>query len=458
LKVIICGAGQVGFHIARYLSADGNDVTVVDQSAELLGRISDQLDVQTVTGHAAYPDVLERAGVANADMLIAVTFIDEVNMTACQVAHALFNVPKKIARIRQQQYLAPAWRDLFTRDHIPIDVIISPEMEVARVIAQRLEVPGTFDSIALAGGKVRVLGVRCTAGTPLINTPLRQLTSLFPDLDIMILAILRGEKLIIPGATDQMLEGDEVYFVISQGHVTRALAAFGREEKQTQRLLIVGGGNIGISLARSLSQSGNGYSPRIIELDEKQSRVAAAELPDVSMLCGSGLDREVLEEANIAQTEVMIAVTDHDETNILSCLLGKRLGAQQAVALVNAASYGPLITNLGVDALISPREITVSRILQHVRRGLIRAVHSLRDGIAEIMEADVLATSPLVGQKIGASGLPKGVLIGMIVRRGAMIIPRPDTVVEEKDTIILIAAAGTVKKVEKLLAVRLEYF
>ncbi len=458
MKVVICGAGQVGFNIAQYLSAQGNDVTVVDQSSELLGRISEQMDVRTIVGHAAYPDILETAGVNDADMLIAVTMIDEVNMTACQVAHALFGVPKKIARIRQQNYLAPAWRDLFTSGNIAIDVIISPEMEVARTIARRLEIAGAFDSISMAGDCARVIGVRCTESTPLINTPLRQLTSLFPDLNIMLLAILRGETVIIPGASDQMLPGDDVYFVVSREHIARALAAFGREDRQTRRVVIVGGGNIGVALGRELSGSGNGYSLRMIEQSEQRARMMAAEFADMSVLCGSGLDRELLEEGNIREAETIVAVTDHDETNILSCLLAKRLGAQHAMALVNSPGYGPLISNLGVDVLISPREITVSGILQHIRRGMIRAVHSLRDGVAEIMEAEILHTSPLAGMTIGAAGLPKGMLIGMIVRDGGVIIPRSDTQIREKDRLILIAAADSVGKVEKMLAVRPEYF
>lgn len=458
MKVVICGAGQVGFHLARYLSSEQNDVTVVDQSPELIGKINDQLDVQAFVGHAAHPDVLERAGAENADMLIAVTFTDEVNMTACQVAHSLFNVPTKIARIRQQNYLNPLWGDLFAREHLPIDVIISPEKEVARAIGRRLRAPGAFDIIPMGDEKVRVIGVRCNEDTPVINTPLRQLTSLFPDLNIVVIAILRDERMIIPSSNDQMLPGDEVYFVADAEHVARAMAVFGHEEKQTKRIIIVGGGNIGTFVANDLEESDEGYSVRIIEQSKSRARKVAEALPTTNIILGDGLDSEILEEANIKQAETIISVTDDDETNILSSLLAKRFGVDRAVTLVNKNSYAPLITTLGIDVVVSPREITASTILQHVRRGRIRSVHSLRDGFAEIIEAEALATSPLVGKKIRDAKLPKGILVGAIVRDDEVIIPRPSTAIVENDIVIMMVAAESVRKVEKMFAVRLEYF
>ncbi|RED53251.1 Trk system potassium transporter TrkA [Aestuariispira insulae] len=458
MKVVICGAGQVGFHLARYLSSEQNDVTVVDQSPELIGKINDQLDVQAFVGHAAHPDVLERAGAENADMLIAVTFTDEVNMTACQVAHSLFNVPTKIARIRQQNYLNPMWGDLFAREHLPIDVIISPEKEVARAIGRRLRAPGAFDILPMGDDKVRVIGVRCTEDTPVINTPLRQLTSLFPDLNIVVIAILRDERMIIPTSNDQMLPGDEIYFVADKEHVSRAMAVFGHEDKKTRRIIIVGGGNIGTFVAKNLEDSDEGYSVRIIEQSKARARIVAEELPTTNVILGDGLDSEILEEANIHQAETIISVTDDDETNILSSLLAKRFGVERAVTLVNKNSYAPLITTLGIDVVVSPREITASTILQHVRRGRIRSVHSLRDGFAEIIEAEALATSPLVGKKIKEAKLPKGILVGAIVRGDEVIIPRPSTDIQENDIVIMMVAAESVRKVEKMFAVRLEYF
>ena len=235
MKVVICGAGQVGFNIARYLSLENNDVTVIDQSPELIGKVNDSLDVQAFVGHASHPDVLERAGAADADMLIAVTFADEVNMVACQVAHSLFSVPTKIARVRHQSYLSPEWAGMFSRENMPIDLIISPEIEVASAIQRRLTVPGTLDIIPLAEDRVRVIGVRCMEPCPIVNTPVRQLTELFPELSIAIVCIIRAESPFIPRADDHMLEGDEVYFVADTAHVQRALAAFGLEEEEAHR-------------------------------------------------------------------------------------------------------------------------------------------------------------------------------------------------------------------------------
>ncbi len=457
MKVIICGAGQVGYHIASYLAGEQNDVTVIDQSFELIGRVNETLDVQAFVGNASQPDVLENAGAADADMIIAVTFADEVNMVACQVAHSLFNVPTKIARIRQQSFLAPMWADLFSRDHMPIDVIISPEIEVAQAISRRLAVPGAFDMIPLAEDKVRVIGVRCTEDCPIVNTPLRQLTELFPDLHIVIVGIVHDDNAFVPKSTDQMFPGDEVYFAADTTHVPRALAAFGYEETEAHRLVILGGGNIGLNLAK-LIEANPDMSARIVERDQLRARKVAALLPDTMVTNGDGLDSDILEEINIRSADTVVAVTDDDETNILGSLLAKRYGVERTIALANKTTYSSLVTTLGIDVLVNPRAITVSTILQHVRRGRIRAVHSLRDGFGEIIEAEALETSPLVGSKIRDGKLPSGVIVGAIVRDGVVIIPRGDTDVLAQDRVILLATAGSVRKVEKLFAVRLEFF
>ncbi len=461
MKVIVCGAGQVGFNIARYLAMENNDVTVIDQAADLIGKVNDLLDVQALVGSASHPDILEQAGAADADMLIAVTYADEVNMVACQIAHSLFNVPTKIARVRQQSYLNPIWADLFSRDHLPIDVIISPELEVARAIGRRMSVPGAFDMILLADGKVRVVGVRCTERCPIIDTPLRQLTSLFPELNIIVVGILRDGEPMVPTSNSQMLAGDEIYFVADTAHLPRAMAAFGHDEKSARKVVVVGGGNIGLNLARELSEARQGISTKVIEIDRERARRVAQALPAVTVIQGDALDNDILEEANVATAETIVAVSNDDETNILASLLAKQSGVERAVTLINKPSYGPLITTLGIDVVVSPRAITVSTILQHVRRGRIRAVHSLGDGFAEVIEAEALETSPLVGTPLNEIELPDGVIIGAIVRGpqdGHVIIPRGSTVIEGNDRVILLAMADAVKQVEKMFAVRLEFF
>ena len=458
MKVIVCGAGQVGFNIARYLALEGNDVTVIDQRPDLVRRISDGLDVQGIVGHASHPDILEKAGAEDADMIIAVTHADEVNMVSCQIAHSIFDVPTKIARVRDQGYLQPIWANLYTRDHMPIDVIISPEIEVARAVTRRLQVPGAFEMIPLVDGKVKLLGVRCDEECPIVNTPLRQLTQLFPELDMIIVGIMRDDLPIVPSADDQMLPGDEVYFVVDSDQVARAMATFGHDEPEARRLLIFGGGNIGLFLAREIERNHPWVNAKVIEMDPDRAELAASELGRTVVLHGDVLDSDILEEANVAATETVVAVTNDDETNILASLLAKRYGCQRAVTLVNKGTYEPLVTNLGIDVVVSPRNITVSTILQHVRRGRIHSVHTLREGFGELIEAEAMETSPLVGSPIKDAKLPSGVMLGAIVRQGEMVVPHGDTVVQANDRVVLFAAKESIRKVEKLFSVRLEYF
>jgi len=458
MKVIVCGAGQVGFNIAHYLAGENNDVTIIDQRPELIRKVSDTLDVQVVLGFASHPAVLEQAGAGDADMIIAVTAADEVNMVACQVAHSLFNVPTKIARVRSQAYLQPLWANLFSREHLPIDVIISPEIEVARAIAKRLQVPGAIDVIPLVGDKVRLIGVRCTDQCPLINTPLRQLTVLFPDLAIVVTGIVRDGKAIVPTSDDQMLEGDEVYFVVDTTHVDRALSAFGREDQEARRIVIFGGGNIGLFLAQQLEAARPGTSIKIIESNKERAEFVAKAVGHTVVIHGDALDPEILEEASVGAAEAVVAVTNDDETNILSGLLAKRYGCRRTMALINKTTYNSLVAPLGIDVAINPRAITVSNILQHVRRGRIHAVHSLHEGFGELIEADALETSSLVGKPLRDVKLPNGVLLGAVVHDGKVVSPRGSTVIHPGDRVILFATADAVKKVEKMFSVRLEYF
>jgi trk system potassium uptake protein TrkA len=458
MKVIVCGAGQVGFNIARYLANEKNDVTVIDQRPDLLRRLGDTLDVRCVQGYASHPPVLEAAGAADADMIIAVTAADETNMVACQVAHSLFNVTTTIARVRHQNYLQPIWSNLFSRDHLPIDVIISPELEVARAVMRRLKVPGATEVIPLAGDKVRLIGVRCTVDTPVVNTPLRQLTVLFPDLNIVVIGIVRDGRAIVPSAEDQMLPGDEVMFVVDTQHVPRAMTAFGHEEAEARRIVIFGGGNIGRCLAQEIEALPSAVTAKVIELDTETAEEAARQLEDTVVLNGDVLDTAILEEANVGSAETVVAVTNDDETNILSALLARRMGCKRVMALANRPDYGALMSQLGIDVVILPRAITVSTILHHVRRGRIHAVHSLREEFGELIEADAPETSSLVGRPLKELKLPSGVLLGAIVRDGKVINPRGATVVQANDRVVLFAPSDAVKKVEKMFSVRLEYF
>ena len=458
MKIIVCGAGQVGFNIARQLSFEQHDVTVIDSSPEQVHRAADALDVQSLVGHASHPDILEQAGAEDAEMLIAVTISDEVNMVACQVAHSLFNVPSKIARIRTQSYTQPMWSDLFSRDHMPIDVIISPEYEVAASIARRLELPGAIEVVPFADDRVRMVGLHITEDCPIINTPLRQLTELFPALNIVVCGIQRGGVMRVAGGDDQMLPGDEAYFVADRDHLVRSLAVFGYEEKEARRVVIVGGGNVGLFLARELERRQKKVAYKIIEADKKRAEFIADQLEHGIVLCGDGLSQDILREANVQQTEAFIAVTNDDEVNMLSALLAKKEGVGRTVVLVNNLTYGPLMGSLGVDVFINPRSITVSTILQHVRRGKIRGLYTLPDGSAEMIEAEALATSELINVPLKDLHLPDGILIGAIVRGAEVMMPRPDSVIKAHDRVILFVLRDMIHTVEEMFAVRLEFF
>ncbi len=458
MQVIVCGAGQVGSNIARYLSGEKADVTVIDQSPELVQKLVESLDVKGLVGFASHPDVLERAGATDADMVIAVTYADEVNMVACQICHTLFEVPTKIARVRHQSYLDPLWANLFSRDHLPIDVIISPEIEVARAIARRLQVPGAFDVNPLAEGKVSLIGVHCTENCPILDTPLRELTGLFPDLHITVVGISREGSGFVPRPEDDLRLGDNVYFVAETDHLARAMSAFGHEEKEARRVIIIGGGNIGLSLARMVEEDQPHVHLKLIEIDKKRAEFVAQTLKRTVVIHGDALDTDVLEEVNAKQTETVIAVSNDDEVNILGSLLAKRFGCERAVTLVNKTSYAPLIDSLGIDTVVSPRVITVSTILQHVRRGRIRSVHSVNEGFGELIEVEALETTSLVGVPIRQAKLPEGVLVAALLRGEKVIIPRGDTVIRAGDLVMIFAATEAVKKVERLFSVKLEFF
>jgi trk system potassium uptake protein TrkA len=458
MKVVICGAGQVGFSIAEQLVSEGNEVTVIDSSAEVIRRIGNVVDVRAIVGHAAYPDVLEQAGAADAEVVIACTYTDEVNMTVCEVVDALFEVPTKIARIRGESYLKPEWSDLFSRGHIPIDAVISPEIEVARAILRRFEVPGAFEVIPFAEGRVQAVGVRLPEDCPVLNTPLRQLTELFPNLNVVVSGIIRDDRMIIPSDEDQLQANDAVYFVAESDHVPRAMQLFGRVEKEARRLIIAGGGNVGFAVAQKLEAADAGTKIKIIEANKDRAEMIADHLRYSVVIHGSALERDILSEANVEASEAIVALTNDDKVNILASLLAKQMGCARAITLVNSRTYKPLVDELGIDVIVQPREITVSGILQHVRKGKIRSVYSLHDGAAEVVEAESLATSSLIGRPLRDIALPDGIIIGAIVRGPKVVIPRGHTVIEPRDRVILFARKDQVKLVEKLFAVRLEFF
>ncbi len=458
MRVVICGAGQVGYGIAEKLAQEQNDVSVIDSSPKLINVIRDTLDVRGFVGHGAHPDILAQAGADQADMLIAVTLYDEVNMVACQVAHSLFNVPTKIARVRAQSYLEPRWSDLFSRENLPIDVIISPEIEVGDMVLRRLALPGAVETVRFADDNVVVVGLMCDEDCPVLNTPLRQLTELFPDLAAVVVGIWRNNQLFVPKSSDSMLQGDLVYVVARRDQVRRTLSIFGHEEPEANRVVIAGGGNIGLYVARALEQRQAKAKVKLIEHSRDRAVEIADELKRTVILHGSALDQNILLEADIEQADTMVALTNEDEVNILSCVMAKKLGCRRNLSLLNNSSYPTFAHALGIDAFVNPRQVTISKILRHVRRGRIRGVHALQNGAAEVIEAEALETSTLVGRPLRDVDLPDGIRIGAIFRGGKVITPSGDTQIQAHDRAVIFAVADKVKQVEQMFRVSLEFF
>jgi len=458
VRVVICGAGQVGFGIAERLAAEGHDVSVIDVSHKLIAAVRDQLDVRGVVGHGSHPDVLASAGAADADLLIAVTQADEVNMVAAQVAHSLFQVPTKIARVRAQSYLSPIYKHFFARNQMPIDVVISPEIEVGEMVMRRLALPGAVETVRFADDNVVVVGIMCAEDCPVVDTPLRQLTELFPNLGAVVVGAFRGGRLFVPRSEDMLRVGDLVYVVAPRDQVRRTLVIFGHEEPKAARVVIAGGGNIGFYVAQELEKREPRTRVKIIEASRQRALEIADALHRAVVLNGSSLDQDLLREADIEEADTMVALTNDDQANIITCVMAKTLGCVRNLTLINNVSYPALANALGIDAYVNPRAVTISRVLRHVRRGRIESVHSLQNGQAEVIEAEALETSTLVGRQLRDLDLPAGTRVGAIYRRGQAIEINGDTQILAKDRVIMFALAEKVHQVEQMFRVSLEFF
>ena len=458
MKVIICGAGQVGWQIARHLASEKNDVTIVDSDQDLVSRATDTLDVKGVSGFASYPNVLKNAGAEDADMIIAATHSDEVNMVTCQVAHSIFDIPRKIARLRSQSYLDAIYADLYRRDHLPIDVVISPELEVAEAALKRLSSPNAFESETFLNNQAQLLGLHIEDNCPVVNTPLRQLTDLFSTLRVIVVGVRRQGILFAPNAGDQLFCSDEVYLMCHSSDTNRTLDVFGKSEGEQNRIILIGGGNVGLRIAKSLEDSKNRVRTKIIEKNRVTAELAASSLERTIVLHGDGLDSGLLEEANVAKTDTIMAVTDDDKTNMLAAVRAKSRGCKKAIALINDPTMSPLMEPLGIDAYINPRSTTVSSILRHIRHGKVKNVYSIGDAEAEVIEAQVMSTSPIAGSRIGAIDFPEGVIVGGILKNGNMVKPSSQSKIEEGDIIALFVLSKDIPEVERLLQVTIDYF
>ena len=458
MKVIICGAGQVGWQIASHLAGERNKVTIVDSNPELVRRATDTLDVRGIAGFASYPDVLEKAGAKDADMIIAATQSDEINMVTCQVAHSVFGVPRKIARLRAQSYLDAIYSDLYRRDHLPIDVVISPEREVAEAALQRLAAPATFDTESFMKGRVQLLGLALDDDCPVLNTPLRQLNELFSTLRAIVVGVRREGRLFAPEPEDQLFLGDQIYVFSHSEDMNRTLDIFGKTTHKQERIVIIGGGHVGLGVARALETRTEKLRVKVIEKNRAIAENAADHLQRTIVLNGDGLDMDILLEAGIDRADAILAVTDDDKTNLLVAVRAKAAGCQMAIALINDPSLVSLMGPLNIDAYINPRATTVSSILRHIRHGRVRAIYSIGDTEAEVIEAQVLSTSPLAGQIIRDIPFPEGVLVGAVLKGDKVLKPHGDLRMEDGDVILLFALTKDVAEVERLLQVSVDFF
>ena len=454
MNIIICGAGRVGYTIAKLLSEQNHSITVIDQSSEDIQKINDGLDVKGIVGKATYPSVLEKANASEADMIIAVTKNDEINMLICQIAFSMFKIQKKIARIRSKDYLNPKFSKVYSKDNLPIDVIISPEIEIAKSIQRKLEAPGALDNVNFAQNKIRLLEILVNETCPLVNIPLNELTKKFPKLEANILGVIRNEKFIILRKNDVMKKNDKTYVIINSEQMQQTLLAFGHEEKISTKILIIGGGNIGFNLAKNIEQSLESARIKIIEKDKARAEYIANELNNSIVINGNGLDEEVLSEANLDEIETVLALTNDDENNLMVCVLVEKFSKEKrTMALINKPNYSLLQSSLKIDDLIDPRMNTVSSILKHVHKGTIETAYTILNGEYEVIEAEIIETSELINKELKNTDLPEGIRIGAILRNEDIIIPRSNFVFKKDDIVVFLAKRDQLSVVENMFRI-----
>ncbi len=457
MKIIILGAGQVGSSVAQNLASEANDITVVDNRPEILRDLQDRIDIRTVIGPASHPEVLTRAGAEDADMILAVTNSDETNMIACQVAYTLFHTPIKVARVRAQEYLA--YPKLFTQEALPVDVLISPEQLVTDYIRRLIEQPEALQVLEFAGGRVQLVAVRAVQGGPLVGQELRELSAHMPGVEARVAAIFRSSSDILPQGDTVIEANDEVFFIAARKNIRAITSELRGLDKPVKRVMIAGGGNIGLRLAESIESR---YQVKLIDRNAETARRLSEQLGSAIVLLGDAADEELLLDENIENTDIFCALTNDEEANILSAMLAKRLGARKVMSLINRPSYVDLVQSEAIDIAVSPQQATIGSLLTHVRRGDVAAVHSLRRGAAEAIEAVAHGdnkTSKVVGRTVDEIKLPPGTTIGAIVRGEDVIIAHHNTVIESDDHVILfLVDKQHIPAVERLFQVGVTFF
>ena len=457
MNIIICGAGRVGFTIAKQLSEQGHSMTVIDTSSEDIQKINDALDVKAIVGKATYPTILEKANANETDMIIAVTRNDEINMLICQIAFSIFNIPKKIARIRAQDYLNPKFTTVYNKENLPIDVIISPELEIAKSIQRKLEAPGALDSVPFADNKIRLLEILIKENCKSIDIKFNELTKKYPKLEANIIGINREEKVFIPKKNDSVKKDDKIYVIINSSQMAETLEAFGHEEKISKKILIIGGGNIGYNLAKNLENTLETVRVKIVEKNKERAEYLANELNDTIIINGNGLDEEVLTEANLDESETVLALTNDDEDNLMVSVLVEKFAKDQkeiedkrTMALINKPNYTLLQSSLKIDDIIDPRMNTVSSILKHIHKGSIENAYTISNGEYEVIEAEIIETSELINKEIKNANLPDDIRIGAVLRDKKVIIPTSDFIFKKDDKVVFIAKKDSIPTVENI--------
>ncbi len=454
MNIIICGAGRVGYTIAKLLSEQNHSITIIDQSSEDIQKINESLDIKAIVGKATSPSVLEKANTNDADMIIAVTRNDEINMLICQIAYSIFKVPKKIARIRSQEYLDPKFSSLFNKENLPIDYVISPEIEIAKSIQRKLEAPGAIDNVPFAKNKIRLLEILIDEECPLNGIKLKDLTKKFPKLNAYILGVVREDKFIILKKNDSLNHNDKAYVIVNSNKIQETLKVFGHNERISNKILIIGGGNIGFNLAKNIEQSFEDARVKIIEKDKNRAELIANDLNNSIVINGNGLDEDVLNEANLEDVETVLALTNDDEDNLMvSVLVEKFSKDKRTMALINKQNYSLLQSSLKIDDLIDPRMNTVSSILKHVHKGTIENAYTILNGEYEVIEAEIIESSELINQELKKSNLPDEIRIGSIIRGEEIILPSSDYVFQKNDTVILLSKRDQLPTVENMFRI-----
>ena len=460
MNIIICGAGRVGFTIAKQLSDQGHSITVIDPSSEDIQKIDDALDVKAIVGKGSYPSILEKANAQEADMIIAVTRNDEINMVICQIAFSIFKIPKKIARIRSQDYLNPKFTTVYNKENLPIDVIISPEIEIAKSIQRKLEAPGALDSVPFAENKIRLLEILINENCSLINIKLSDLTKKYPNLKANVIGVIREDRFFIPKKTDEIKTNDKIYVIINSTQMSETLEAFGHNEKVSKKILIVGGGNIGFNLAKNIEENLDAARVKIIEKNKDRAEFLASELNNTIVINGDALDEEVLAEANLEEAETVLALTNDDEDNLMVSVLvekfakdEKEIDDKRTMALINKPNYSLLQNSLKIDDLIDPRMNTVSSILKHIHKGTIETAYTIMNGEYEVIEAEIIETSELINKELKNSNLPEEIRIGAVLRDDKVIIPRSDFVFQKDDKVVFLAKKDSISVVENIFRI-----